>query len=159
MACKAVDPLVGERSLRIDFHYAKESIEAPGPLKTRLKQTTFPIESLPDNVFPNNTGESSSRARSEGRKMSCTALLPTHPFETSTALAAAILTLWSGEVESAAAATAATIEAVAGVINCGVLEVERRVLGLDAKVGTEDKVITNYLVDSYTIPLFIFFII
>lgn len=37
MACKAVDPLVGERSLRIDFHYAKESIEAPGAPKNPLE--------------------------------------------------------------------------------------------------------------------------
>lgn len=65
------------------------------------------------------------------RREKLVALILTYPFETSTALAAAAtLTRWSGEVDSAAAAAAT-------VINCGVLEVERRVLGLDAKVGKE----------------------
>ena len=47
--------------------------------------------------------------------------MTSYPLEISAALVAAILTLGSGEVDSAAAATAA---AVADVINFGVLEVE-----------------------------------
>ena len=114
------------------------------PRKTRLQQTTFHVESLPDNVFVNNTGESGRRAvlgvGPKRREEELVAFIQTYPFETSTALAAAILTLWSGEVDSATAA--ATAAAVAGVINCGVLEVERRVLGLDAEVEKEDTVIS-----------------
>ena len=116
------------------------------PRKTRLQQTTFHVESLPDNVFVNNTGESGRRAvlgvGPKRREEELVAFIQTYPFETSTALAAAILTLWSGEVDSATAA--ATAAAVAGVINCGVLEVERRVLGLVAEVEKEDTVSSIY---------------
>ena len=68
------------------------------------------------------------------------ARVTTHPFEAPTA--SAIRALWNGEIDSAAAATAT---AVAGVINCGVLEVERRVLGLDAEVEKEDTVSSIHL--------------
>ena len=99
----------------------------------------FPFESLPDNVSPNNTREWSpyycyGRTQSERGRIR-KAHIPTHPFEAPTA--SAIRALWNGEIDSAAAATAT---AVAGVINCGVLEVERRVLGLDAEVEKEDTV-------------------
>ena len=112
----------------------------------------FPFESLPDNVSPNNTREWSSYCYGpnpeRGGRIRKTRV-PTHPFEDPTASAAAIRALWNGEIDSAAAATAA---AVAGVINCGVLEVERRVLGLDAEVEKEDTVSSIYIYNvQYTI--------
>ena len=104
----------------------------------------FPFESLPDNVSPNNTREWSSYCYGPNPEWGGRireAHVPTHPFEDPTASAAAIRALWNGEIDSAAAATAA---AVAGVINCGVLEVERRVLGLVAEVEKEDTVSSIY---------------
>lgn len=103
----------------------------------------FPFESLPDNVSPNNTREWSSYCYGpipEREERIRKARVATHPFEAPTA--SAIRALWNGEIDSAAAATAT---AVAGVINCGVLEVERRVLGLDAEVEKEDTVSSIHL--------------